>query len=162
MNCLVITNIFFALLFWDPYDPGLLQSSKSGFVEFLPVQEWTFSPGEKKTIEIAFMIEEGFHIQSNQVLDDNLIPTSLMMQASNEIVLYDAIFPASFPFQLINTDQVMMVFHEKLDVKIPVTTEQNIKKGNYTINGNLHYQVCDSIKCYFPRDLPFEIQIMVR
>jgi len=162
MNCWMLTKIFLVFLFWEPHDPGLQQLSKNGFVDISSMHEWHLSPGENETVMIKFRIKNGYHIQSNHVLDDNLIPTSLTTQSPDEIIVQDPIFPPSYSFQLKNANQEMLVFHNELDVKIPVVASENIKAGNYTITANLHYQACDDVKCYFPRDLPFEIQITVR
>ncbi len=159
MNYWVLIN-FLLLLCSSDYSVGQ-QLEKNGFIEILPTNEWKILPGEKKDLEVIFEIKDGFHIQADKVLEDHLIPTSLSTQAPEEIKISDPLFPAPYQFRLQNVDQEMLVFHKELKVRIPVVISKSSKQGNYLIRGNLHYQVCDSLKCYFPRDFPFMINIEV-
>jgi len=126
------------------------------------MKKWHISPGEKKNLEIEFNIKEGYHIQADHVLDENLIPTSLSLTSPDEILVYDPVFPDPIPFHLKNVEDTMEVFHQHLKISLPVVIKENTNEGIYTVHGNLYYQACDSVKCYFPRDLPFEIRIWVR
>jgi len=159
MNYWVIVNLLFLLCNSD-YVVGQ-QSTKIGFVTILPTNEWKLLPGEKMNVAITFKIREGYHIQANKVLEDHLIPTSLSLQETEEIIIGKPIFPPPHPFHLKDVSQEMLVFHKELKVSIPVFIRESAIQGEYTINGNMHYQVCDSLKCYFPRDFSFNINIVV-
>jgi hypothetical protein len=157
MNYWVLIN-FLLLLCSSDYSVGQ-QLKNNGFIEILPSNKWKLLPGEKNDVEVIFEIKDGFHIQADKVLEDHLIPTSLSTQAPVEIIIGDPLFPVPYPFHLKNVDQKMLVFHKEVKVRIPVVISESSRQGNYLIKGNLHYQVCDSLKCYFPRDFPFKINI---
>ena len=159
MNYWVIVNLLFLL--YNADHSVRQQLGKSGFVEIGPTKEWMFLPGEKRDIVLVFKIKDGYHIQADQVLEDHLIPTSLSIKTPEEMVVSSPVFPDPFPFHLKNVSQKMEVFHKELEVRIPLAVSEGTTHGKYLINGNLHYQACDSLKCYFPRDFPFNINIEV-
>jgi DsbC/DsbD-like thiol-disulfide interchange protein len=111
---------------------------------------------------ITFTIRDGYHIQANKPLDVNLIPTELTIIPSGEFMIYEPKFPAPVPFQLKNDPEAMMVFDGKLEILLPIVVRENTKNGSYQIKGNLKYQACDSVKCYFPRNVLFEVPVQVR
>jgi hypothetical protein len=54
-----------------------------------------------------------------------------------------------------------MVYDGKFKISIPFDTNENIKRGKYTLEAKLHYQACDSKTCFFPKDIIFPISIKV-
>jgi DsbC/DsbD-like thiol-disulfide interchange protein len=152
-------------LLLNSYNPDLYvtnQLSGNDFVYIDPIPELNLSPGESENIGVLFKIKEGYHIQANKVLDDNLIPSSITTQSPEEIKVENPVFPVPVEFHLKNVKEAMLVFHNTLRINLPVNISENTKDGIFVISGNLHYQACDSVKCYFPRDLPFEIGIIVK
>jgi hypothetical protein len=162
MICSVLINFLLFFFISSPNYNRIHPFQGNDFVDIDTELEWNLFSGERKNVEIAFVIKEGYHIQADQVLDENLIPTSLTTQSPDDIIVDDPIFPSALPFRLKNVKEVMMVFHKKLNITLPVSVKENTEIGIYTIIGNLHYQACDSVKCYFPRDLLFEINVEVR
>lgn len=134
---------------------------EESFVELASEKEWILPPGEQRNIVLLFDIRKGYHIQANKVFDDNLIPTILTVKHNEAFVTESPIFPEAKTFYLKNVPDPMLVFHDQLNITLRVRTAAKIKSGFYAIHGNLHYQACDSIKCYFPRDLDFNIRIKV-
>lgn len=162
MLYLILINIFLLFSYLNTDIQVRHQLKGNNFVDIEQVLKWDLSPGEKKSLEVVFQIKEGYHIQANQILDENLIPTSITTRSSDEIIVFDPIFPASISFNLKNVKEPIMIFHNKLMINLPIVVKEETEDGIYVVIGNLHYQACDSVKCYFPRDLPFEIEIDVR
>lgn len=161
MNCLILINLW--LFLWE-FQPGPELNGQS--IQFVTASDsltWLCRTDEKKVFSIEFKIHEGYHIQSNQVSDDNLIPTMVTLtNIPPDIQLSGPEFPESADFKLNGSDVPMQVFHHILTVSFPGKVKKEATTGSYKVQGNLQYQVCDSVKCYFPRDLPFTINLIIQ
>jgi hypothetical protein len=161
MNCLMLINLW--LFLWEFQPDPVMQNPSFQFVTVSDTLIWLCRPEEKKVFFIAFKIREGYHIQSNNVSDENLIPTTVTLtNIPPDIQLNDPVFPESRDFKLNGSDVPMKVFHHILMVNYPGKVKKEATTGTFMIQGNLHYQVCDSVKCYFPRDLPFAINLIIQ
>ncbi len=162
MNCLQPNNLLILFLLWNIALSVSGQTQQEGFVSIENELNWQLKPGEEKELVLLFEIANGYHIQANQVPDENLIPTSITLKYDDDISIKEPVYPDPLPFYLKNTASKMMVFHEKMEVTLPVTVAIEATSKTYVIEGNLHYQTCDSVKCYFPRDLPFNLELEVK
>jgi len=162
MNYLARNNLIIFLFFLGAHFPLKAQLPDHHFVEINQSPEWEIYPGQRKNLEVNIKMLEGYHIQANQVQDPNLIPTSVTtIEVPFNIVVYNPIFPQPEPFKLRDAQDSMMVFQQTLRIYIPVEVKNEAKIGQHKITMNLHYQACDAVKCYFPRDLPFMINVVV-
>ena len=117
--------------------------------------------GKQVPVELAFQIDEGFHIQANKVNDPNLIPAALSFACPDGIAVGEAVFPPYGLFQLEGASEAFWVFDKSLRVAVPVSVAANKPAGTYLLKGKLHYQACDSRRCYFPDEFPFEMALEV-
>lgn len=108
---------------------------------------------------ISFSIEPGYHIQSDKDVPENIIPTSITFEPSNAFSIslqqllvpaYDTVYLDKIPHEVISNEFQAKVHLRPLDSK---------KICSETLKGVLTYQACDNRKCYFPRDLKFEIAL---
>ncbi|PTX45149.1 disulfide bond corrector protein DsbC [Christiangramia gaetbulicola] len=108
---------------------------------------------------ISFSIEPGYHIQSDKDVPENIIPSSIIFEPSSAFSIslqqllvpaYDTIYLDKIPHEVISHEFQAKVQLRPLDSK-KLTTEK--------LKGVLTYQACDNRKCYFPRDLKFEIAL---
>lgn len=117
--------------------------------------------GQEQQLTLSFTISNGYHIQANQPADENLIPTVLTFAASNQINVGSPVFPAPTKFRMLGTEEDLLVFGDTLEIKIRITASPLAENGQHTLKGELHYQACDSFKCYFPRDIEFAVEVQV-
>lgn len=117
--------------------------------------------GKQATVEVAFQIEEGFHIQADKVNNSNLIPVTVNFVPVDGIAMGQPEFPPHNVFWLEGANEPFWVFDNALTVAIPVSIEKNKPAGNYLLKGKLLYQACDSKKCYFPEEYGFEVALKV-
>jgi len=163
MNYWVLISLFTFVFLFESLFPAKVLLPDHQFVEIDQSQEWEIFPGEKKNLEITINILEGYHIQADQVMDDNLIPTRLtIIEVPPNMVVYDPIFPHPESFKFKDVQDSMMVFHNTLRIGLPVEAKNEAKIGQHKIAMNLQYQACDSIKCYFPREIHFMILVAVK
>lgn len=105
------------------------------------------------TITFRFKIEEGYHIQANEVLESHLLATRLQVQLPNKASICFLEYPKAKNWR-IGEGRPLRVFGGIVEVIAHIDTDQIIK--GQCIQGQLHYQTCDHQKCYFPRVLDFE------
>lgn len=134
-----------------------LQAQEESFVQVDGDLKFDISPGEEKHVTLSFIIKEGFHIQANQVTNENLIPSELSINPPNKFVFGEAVFPESKKFIMKGAAEALLVYSDTLKIYLPVKAMESAEKGNIPMKGKLHYQPCDSSKCYFPRDLIFDL-----
>ncbi len=162
MNYLKPINVIILILWGGLHLFVKAQLPDHQFVEINQSSEWEIYPGQRKNLEVNITILEGYHIQADQVEDQNLIPTSVTtVEVPNNFVVYSPVFPQPEPFKLRDAQDSIMVFKQILRIYIPVEVKNEAKIGQHKIAMNLHYQACDNVKCYFPRDLPFMINVVV-
>lgn len=162
MNYWVQNKIIVFLFLCGVNLPVIAQLPDHHFVEIIQSPEWEIYPGQRKNLEVDIQILEGYHIQADEVQDYSLIPTSITsVEVPTNFVIYNPIFPQPEPFKLRDAQDSTMVFDGTLRIYIPVEAKNEAKIGQHKISMNLHYQACDSIKCYFPRDLSFMINVVV-
>lgn len=148
------------ILFLQVY--ALAHAQEPSFVQLNKEPEFSVASGEQQHISLSFLIKEGYHIQAYQVKDENLIPTVLSIDASDEMILGDLIFPEAVEFRIKGREEALHVYNDVLEVNVPIKILKSVEKGEFFINGKLHYQACDDSKCYFPRDLHFIMKINIQ
>ena len=153
------TSILWLILFLSLNASVLAQ--ETAFVQLKGSPEFTLTSGEEKYIPLSFIINEGYHIQANQVKDENLIPSAISFQVSDELILGDPVFPQAVEFRMKGTEEVMDVYSDVLEINVPVRMLNPVEKGVLLVKGKLYYQACDDAKCYYPRDLDFTIKINI-
>lgn len=139
-----------------------VQAQTSSFVEFLGNTEVFIKPGGHKTVTLTFLINEKYHIQGAFIDNEYLIPTRLTFTSKEEIVIGSVQFPAPHKFWMASVDEPLEVFSNKLEIKVPLEVSKSSKRGVYPMKGSLYYQACDSVKCYYPRNLDFEVKVLIQ
>lgn len=124
--------------------------------------ETVVKTGANSIISIHVEVRDGYHIQANKVHDEYIVPTTLVFEEKDGFVISDIVFPTAKKFRLEGTDNVLDVYDGKFEIRARLNTHKQIKKGEYILAGKLNYQACDSVRCLFPREVKFEVQIKVR
>lgn len=106
-------------------------------------------------IKLPFEILNGYHIQPEQT-EDNLIATQIEVELMGSYKLMSTSFIADNETIVMGKNK-MDVVSNKLEVNLKIKTSSASPIN--TLRGRLYYQACDKRKCYFPRELLFEIQL---
>ena len=160
MNCLLKNKKQLLLFISFLFQITLIQAQEQSFVAVDGKLEFTMVSGKEEHLTLSFLVKEGFHIQANQVKDENLIPTALYLSGPDQLLIGEPVYPAAAEFHMRGAEESLLVFGDELKITIPIQINEPAKK-TYFLNGKLHYQACDDRKCFFPRDLPFVIKINV-
>ena len=152
MNFLLLNRILtvWAFLFINL----TLYAQETSFVLLEGKPVFTVRSDKKDHLYLHIIIKEGYHIQANQVNDENLVPTRLSFDSPDGIHFGNPIFPKTEDLLIEGLDNPWKVYSGKLVIKVPIQLEKRVVmgKGNLIIDGNLFYQACDDKKCFFPID----------
>ncbi len=131
-------------------------------VTFDPVSTINVAMGKSSPVAFTFHIKSGFHVNSHQPLEQELIPTELRFTPPPDVVLGKVQYPAgvltSFPF---DPTQKLSVYSGDFIIKAVVLSPSNSTAGTYTVHGELKYQACDNNACYPPRKLPIQFDVKI-
>ena len=106
---------------------------------------------------VHVMIEEGYHIQSNVIVDDYIIPTKLDIKGNEFIQLIEVEYPKDKEFELKGSEIKLMVFDGDIDIKYKLKANSGDSQGEHNLEAILHYQACDDKSCFAPRSIEFLI-----
>lgn len=119
----------------------------------------SIAAGKKSTLELRFLVAEGYHVNSHTPKSELLIPTSLTLEPASGVKIAAAEYPAgttySFRFE---PNEKLDVYTGAFIVKVPVVAQA----GAYTLKGVLHYQACDNAACYPPKSLPVQVAVTAK
>ena len=115
--------------------------------------------GSSYRVAVRASLAEGFHVNSNEPLEEGLIPTELSLVPPAGIRLAGIAWPESFLFEV--AGEPLAVFEEEFVIAAELILGPELEAGTYIIPGELHYQACDNTICYFPTTANLEFQLSV-
>jgi len=131
-------------------------------VKMAPAPLVTAVQAKPATIPLTFNVVNGYHINSNHPKSEFLIPTSLKIDATTDIVIGKVIYPdgqdQSFAFA---PDEKLNVYTGDFTVGVVVHPLRSVEPGKYIVRGTLKYQACDNTACYPPKNLPVSFDVKV-
>jgi len=110
---------------------------------------------------VNIMIKEGYHIQSNKVDDEYIIPTKLDVIDNEFIQLIEIVYPEGKDFNLVGSDMILNVFDGEFEIKIKLRIDSQDVLGEYQLDAILHYQACDDKSCFAPKSIEFVIPVEI-
>jgi len=103
----------------------------------------------------------GLHVNSNEPLEDFLIPTVLTLDPPDGIALEAVAWPTPIMLEQQGSENPLAVFEETFVIGAAFTVASDLDAGNYSIPGSLRYQACDERMCYIPTTASLEFQLTV-
>jgi hypothetical protein len=120
------------------------------------------APGHSASVQFTFHVQDGYHINSNKPLAEELIPTQLHFSLPGEMIVGRLRYPAgaltSFPF---DPKQKLSVYSGDFVVSGLLVAPTSANSGPYTVHAELKYQACDNNACYPPKKLPFTFEVTI-
>ena len=104
----------------------------------------------------------GLHVNSNEPLEDFLIPTILTLEPPEGISLEALAWPTPIMLEQQGSDNPLAVFEETFVIGAAFSVASDLTAGEYSIPGSLRYQACDEHMCYIPTTAPLEFQLSVK
>lgn len=124
----------------------------------------TAHPGSTHRVAIEARLEPqgaGLHVNSNEPLEDFLIPTVLTLDPPPGVELGAVAWPAPILLEQQGAEQPLAVFEEEFVIGAALTLEAGLPPGDYVVPGSLRYQACDERMCYIPTTVPVEFALRV-
>lgn len=125
------------------------------------VPDTVLHPGKSTTIGIEVNVKEGYHIQADKVNDKSLIPVTLEIISPKGISTGRPVFPSYKLFRLEGTEDNLNVFDGRFEIKVSVKAPAGAAAGKRILKAKLRYQACNARTCLFPRNIEFEIPVLV-
>jgi hypothetical protein len=135
---------------------------KGPAVSMAPAPLVTIKQGKSSSVPLSFRVASGYHINSNRPKSEFLIPTTLKVDATTDILIGKIAYPEgqdmSFTFA---PDEKLNVYTGDFEVDVLVRPLRDVQVGKYVIRGTLKYQACDNAACYPPKQLPVSFDVKI-
>jgi thioredoxin:protein disulfide reductase len=100
-------------------------------------------------------LPEGYHTNSNQPRDPNLIPISVTFDPPPAgITFNEVVFPPATDLAQRGVDQPLRVFSGDFTIGVALTVADTVANGSVKLPAMLRYQACDEVACYAPTRVP--------
>ena len=105
-------------------------------------------------VELQLKIAAGWHINANPAGQDNLIPTTVELDANAPVEVVDITYPKGKTTRFEFSNDPLNIYEKSLSISLRVKKKPNItRKKNVPITLKLTYQPCNDTECLFPETL---------
>jgi hypothetical protein len=127
-----------------------------------PIGDHKVRLGQSVPIQFNFHVKPGFHINSNQPTEPELIPTRLTFSLPEDLVIGKLRYPPGSMVSLsFDPKTKLSVYSGEVVVHAVLLTQSKSATGNYTVHAELKYQACDDNACYPPKRLPMAFNVKI-
>ena len=155
-------TLVIGLLLVSAFSYGQEGGPKGPVVSMAPAPVVSVTQGKAATVPLSFRVSRGYHINSNRPKSEFLIPTTLKIDATTDIVIGKTTYPdgqdMSFAFA---PDEKLNVYTGDFEVDVLVRPLHDVQVGKYVVRGILKYQACDNAACYPPKQLPVSFDVRI-
>jgi cytochrome c biogenesis protein CcdA len=121
-----------------------------------PETEWVFDaeaahPGGSIRAALHVRIPPGYHVNSDEPLDEFLIPTALAVTPPAGFTVREIVYPDSILISTQFSDDRMSVFENVFAIGVALEVAEGVGPGDHAIPATLRYQACDDKYCLAPK-----------
>ncbi len=138
------------------------QPSSGNVVEIKVKAPKLVSADKEINAEVTIKIADGWHINSNKPLDDNLSPTVVSLKKNPDIDIKSITYPQPVITKLQFSQSQMSLFEDEAVVKIRFIINKSFRKNALKLEGEVQYQPCNNQTCLFPASKPFTIDLRIK
>jgi len=109
---------------------------------------------------LTISVKEGYHINSFEVNDPNLIKTSITSLA-DKFSLLNIYFPMDKKLKFDFSETELSVYEGEIIVGLTFLASKDIQNGKYDIPVKINYQACDDKVCYPPKSTTENLKIEI-
>ncbi len=121
----------------------------------------TIKTGSVINLELLINIREGWHINSNEPLDPNMVPTFVSLKDTSAYKLKKIIYPQPHLKKLSFSEKELALYEYEAIVKIQIIIDKNYGKKNLNVSGKIQYQPCNDQTCLFPFKKSFSADLEI-
>ncbi len=110
---------------------------------------------ESSSILVEINILEGWHINSDQPLEDFLIPTEIRFEESDGVTFGRIQYMEPELRKFSFSDTKMSVYEGKVYVLTTITISPDFEESELKLGGSIYYQACNDESCLAPTEYNF-------
>ncbi len=118
-------------------------------------------PGSILHLALSARIESGWHINSDQPVDQFAIPTVFKVDTPDEIEVERVLYPEPEMFSLSISEREIPLYHGEVIFGAILKVNENTPPGSYPITTTLVYQGCNNTSCIAPDSISLETDLKV-
>lgn len=129
------------------------------FVQYNTADVKVDREGSVVKVTLPFTISEGYHIQDAYNTLDDVLPTKVSFEDKANYQVRE------YTYSQVDYDTVVLdklshkVMSNLLKVTVTIDLKEGVSIGQTTLKGELFYQACDHMRCFFPRTLEFNVPL---
>jgi len=112
--------------------------------------------------DIVLQIKDGWHINSNKPLDENMSPTVVSLKNNHDVNIIRIIYPEPVITKLQFSQSQMALYEGEAIVKIQLMVNKGVKKKSLKLEGQVQFQPCDNQTCLFPASKAFTFELKIK
>lgn len=109
-------------------------------------------------VVLRLNIAEGWHMNANPASQDNLIPTTVTVDADTSVEIVDVAYPKGRTAHFEFSDESLNVYEGNFMIPLKLRLKSNRKKST-PITLKLTYQPCNETECLLPETLNVPLQL---
>ncbi|MEO8166881.1 MAG: protein-disulfide reductase DsbD domain-containing protein [bacterium] len=106
-------------------------------------------------------IEDGWHINSSNPSDDNLVPTSVLVDKKQVIDSVHIQFPPALEQKFDFSEEPLEVYEGTINIFVRLEIRKSVKPGTYLIPATVFYQSCSNKVCLAPTSVSVNIPVHI-
>ena len=115
--------------------------------------------GENFNVELALKIADSWHINANPPSQDNLIPTTVTVDADAPVEIVDVAYPKGKSIRFEFSSESLNVYEKSLTIRLRLRQKRNVtREKNVPITLKLTYQPCNDTECLLPQTLDIPLR----
>ncbi len=103
----------------------------------------------------------GLHVNSNEPLEDFLIPTVLTLEPPAGFSIGGLAWPEPIMLEQQGAEKPLAVYEETFAIGVSLAVDPDVAPGDYEVPAALRYQACDERMCYIPATERLAFQVRV-
>ena len=112
-------------------------------------------------VRLQLHIATGWHINANPAGQDNLIPTTVTVNANTALEIVDVAYPKGRSARFEFSNESLNVYEENLTIRVRLKQKPNIVLGkNVPSMLRLTYQPCNETECLLPQTLDIPLKLL--
>lgn len=109
--------------------------------------------GTLRQVKFDVIVKPGYHVQANPAAYPNLIPIVLSLTPASGVAVGKPVYPKPKRLRLEGSGDQLLVYDGHFQIIVPMARLPNAPPS-VQVEGSLHYQGCDHVRCLFPRKVP--------
>jgi len=114
--------------------------------------------GQAARVALQVRFFDNWHINSNQPLDEFVIPTEIRPDPNRNLKVSAVLFPAHTLKRFAFSDDQLAVFEKQITICMELQIDKRVKSP-LQLAGRLYYQACDDLRCLAPQETAFQIDL---